>query len=120
MTGLFFAIFVVAIVGQNPAKDIAQKNNVQEIDGKQIIDLSAKGGYSPRVTIAKAGMETVLRVQTKNTYDCSSAIVIPEINYRSRLTPSGVTEIKIPAQAVGKNIRGFCAMGMYNFNIQFN
>ncbi len=120
VSGLLFAFFVIFIFSSNGNDDPAQNQNVHIESGKQIIDLTAKGGYSPRVSVAKAGMETVLRVKTNGTFDCSSTIAIPELDYRSHLTPSGITEITIPAQQPGKNIQGFCAMGMYNFNIQFN
>jgi plastocyanin domain-containing protein len=35
--------------------------NVSVIDGKQIIEIKAKGGYTPRVSVAKANMPTILR-----------------------------------------------------------
>lgn len=89
------------------------------IDGKQIIDISAKGGYSPRVVAAKAGMSTTLRVKTNGTFDCSASLVIPILSYQKFLQPSGTEEIAItPEQAQG-TMRGLCAMGMYNFQIRF-
>ncbi len=95
-------------------------DNVSVIDGKQIITVDAKGGYSPKVTIAKAGIPTVLRVQTNGTFDCSSALTIPTIGYRANLPPSGITEIEIPPQKAGTSLNGICAMGMYNFSINYN
>jgi len=95
-------------------------DNVSIIDGKQIIEIGAKGGYAPKVSIAKANIPTILRVQTRGTFDCSSALTIPSIGYRANLPPSGVTEIEIPAQKSGATLQGLCAMGMYNFKVQFN
>lgn len=86
---------------------------------KQIVEITAKGGYAPRVTSAKAGIPTVIRVATKGTFDCSSALVIPKISYRTNLSPSGVTEIEIPPQAAGEVVTGLCSMGMYNFSIKY-
>jgi plastocyanin domain-containing protein len=97
----------------------ASVENVRVEDGTQVIDLTAKGGYFPRVTKAQAGIPTVLRVATNGTFDCSAALVIPSLGYREILPPSDVTEIEIPAQEAGTKLKGLCSMGMYNFAIQF-
>lgn len=89
------------------------------VDGKQIIDITAKGGYSPRVVNAKAGIPTILRVNTDGTFDCSSSIVIPKLSYQKFLPPSGVEEIAISAEQAQGTLQGLCAMGMYNFQIRF-
>jgi len=94
-------------------------NNVSMVDGKQIVEISAKGGYSPRLSLAKAGVPTTLRVKTNGTFDCSGALVIPSINYSENLPMSGTTDIDLPVQSAGKTIQGFCAMGMYNFEVDF-
>ncbi len=95
-------------------------NNVSIVDGKQVITINAKGGYSPKVTTAKAGIPTIIKVNTQGTFDCSSALTIPSLGYRSNLPPSGETLSDIPAQSAGTSMRGLCAMGMYNFTINFN
>lgn len=88
-------------------------------DGVQTIDITAKGGYSPRTVTAKAGVRTVIRVRTNNTFDCSAAVVVPKLSYQKFLQPSGIEEIQIsPEQATG-TLQGLCAMGMYNFQIRF-
>lgn len=89
------------------------------VDGTQIIDITAKGGYSPREVVAKAGIPTVLRVATKNTFDCSASIVIPKLSYQKFLEPTAVTEINIPAEQAQGTLKGLCSMGMYNFQIKF-
>ena len=89
------------------------------VDGIQYVDISAKGGYSPRVVTATAGLPTVLRVQTNGTFDCSASLVIPKLSYQKFLQPSGVEEISIsPEQAQG-TMQGLCSMAMYNFQIRF-
>ena len=110
------------IFARNGAKtDTAvSQNNVSVADGKQIIEIDAKGGYSPSVTIAKANIPTVIKVKTQGTFDCSSAIVIQSIGYRANLPPSGETLIEVPPQEAGSTLRGMCAMGMYNFSVKFN
>jgi len=97
----------------------APANNVSLIDGKQIITIGAKGGYSPRVTEAQAGLPTVIKVETRGTFDCSSALTIPSLGYRGNLPPSGETLIDVPPQKSGSVLQGLCSMGMYNFQIRF-
>lgn len=89
------------------------------IDGKQFIDITAKGGYSPRVVVAKAGMPTTIRMTTNGTYDCSATVVIPKLSYRQFLQPSGTATIDIPADQATGTLQGLCGMGMYNFQIRF-
>jgi plastocyanin domain-containing protein len=99
---------------------MSSRNNVVTTEGKQVIEIDAKGGYSPRTTSAKAGVPTVLKVKTSGTFDCSSSLVIPSISYRKNLPPSGETLIDLPPQEVGYVLRGTCSMGMYNFEVVFS
>jgi plastocyanin domain-containing protein len=101
------------------ASQNASVDNVTVEDGVQIIEIGAKGGYSPRVTLAKADTPTVLRVMTSGTFDCSAALAIPSIGYQKNLPPSGITEIDLPAQKAGTKLQGLCVMGMYNFVVEF-
>lgn len=89
------------------------------VDGQQVIDITAKGGYSPRVVVAKAGIPTVLRVNTSGTFDCSASLVIPSLSYQKFLSSSGTEEILIPAEKATGTLQGLCSMGMYGFQIKF-
>ncbi len=89
------------------------------IDGKQVIDIRAKGGYSPRVVTAKAGVETLLRMNTSGTFDCSASLVIPKLSYQKFLQPEGTEDIVISAEQAQGTLQGLCSMGMYNFQIRF-
>ena len=95
-------------------------NNVSIVDGKQIITINAKGSYSPKITTAKADMPTVIKMTTQGTFDCTSALTIPSLGYRGNLPPSGETLIDVPPQKAGTKLQGLCAMGMYNFAVNFN
>lgn len=97
----------------------AKANNVSIVDGKQVIEISARGGYAPRISTARAGMPTVIKVKTAGTFDCSSALTIPTLGYRTNLPASGETLIDVPPQQPGAKLQGLCAMGMYNFAIDF-
>lgn len=100
-----------------PSQTLA--SNVSIADGQQVITITAKGGFSPAMTTADAGVPTTLRVSTNGTYDCSSAIAIPSLGYSKNLSPNGTTDIEIPAQVAGTTLNGTCSMGMYNFAIAF-
>ncbi|MFA7000176.1 MAG: cupredoxin domain-containing protein [Candidatus Paceibacterota bacterium] len=93
-------------------------NNVSIIDGKQIIEIQAKGGYQPRKSIAKAGIPTVLRFNTNGTFDCSSSVRIPSMNIFKSLPQSGTTDIDLSIQPAN-TLNGSCGMGMYPFEISF-
>ncbi|MFA6177911.1 MAG: cupredoxin domain-containing protein [Candidatus Paceibacterota bacterium] len=94
------------------------ENNVSVVEERQIIDLTAVGGYSPEKSIAKAGIPTVLRFTTNGTFDCSSSVRIPSMNVSKNLAPAGITEIDLGIPKVGI-LQGSCGMGMYPFEIDF-
>jgi Cu+-exporting ATPase len=112
------ALFLVTGDGSGSTQTVANSANL--IDGKQVIEISAKGGYSPKTTFAKAGTPTIIKMKTEGTFDCSSAVSIPSLNYRKNLQPSGITEIEVPPQKAGTTLQGLCAMGMYNLQVKFN
>jgi plastocyanin domain-containing protein len=99
-------------------ENIIPAQNVSIVDGRQIVEITAKGGYSPRKSVAKAGMPTILRFNTRGTFDCSTAVRIPSLNIRKSLPPSGVTDIDLGTSSVGL-LQGMCGMGMYPFEIYF-
>jgi P-type Cu+ transporter len=97
-----------------------QTNSVTQVDGKQVIEITAKGGYTPGASLAKANVPTTLKIKTKGTFDCSAALKIPAIGYNKILQASAETLIEIPPQKPGAVVQGLCAMGMYNFQLSFN
>lgn len=96
------------------------QNNVELSGEKQIVTITAKGGYTPRISRAKADTPTILRMVTKGTFDCSIALRIPALEYSQNLEPNKSIDIEIPPQKAGTSISGFCSMGMYNFRIDFS
>ena len=93
-------------------------NNSIKKGSSQVIEITAKGGYTPRKSIAKAGIPTILRINTNGTFDCSSSVRIPSMNISKYLPPSGVTDIDLGTQQAGI-LNGSCGMGMYPFEIEF-
>lgn len=123
LSGFAFVGLMILIFGGFGGPGISSMDgdgkNVSVENGVQIVEISAKGGYSPRKSVAKAGMPTTLRVNTKGTFDCSASLVIPSLNYQENLPMSGVTDVKLPIKEKGETIQGFCSMGMYSFEIDF-
>lgn len=99
-------------------RPVANVNNVSVVDGKQIIEIHAKGGYQPRKSIATAGLPTTIRFNTTGTFDCSSAVRIPSMNISKNLPQSGTTDIDIGISQLG-TLKGSCGMGMYPFEVEF-
>jgi plastocyanin domain-containing protein len=97
----------------------AVPTNVSIVGGNQIIEISAKGGFRPRDTTAKADMATTLKIKTSGTFDCSSSMTIPKLGYQTILPSSGETVVAVPPQAAGSTLKGLCSMGMYSFTIRF-
>jgi len=121
------AVLIIALIiggafllskNKDTPEPVVNANNVTIVDGKQIIEITAKGGYLPRVSTAKADVPTVLRLNTQGTFDCSSSVRIPTLSISKNLPPSGVTDIDLGAQKVG-TLDGTCGMGMYPFEIVF-
>ena len=89
-------------------------------DGVQYITIDAKGGYSPNVSVAKAGIPTKLIIKTNGTYDCSASVVIKQVNFQKILPQTGETIVDIGIPKAGEPLQGLCSMGMYNFLINFS
>lgn len=121
--GLVISMGIVFFGGsKNDANSVSNRavQNVEIRDGIQYVTIEAKGGYSPRVSTAKAGIPTKLFIKTNGTYDCSSALVIRSLGYQKVLSQTGVETIDIGTPQSGIPLKGTCGMGMYNFVINFS
>ena len=96
----------------------AGENNVKIINGIQIVEIKARGGYQPRVSSARANVPTVIRFDNSGSFDCSSFVRIPSLSISKTLERSGTTDIDLGVNPEGL-LRGTCGMGMYDFEIQF-
>jgi plastocyanin domain-containing protein len=117
------AVLLIGVVGAlswggSSPDDIVPANNVSIVDGKQIVEIRAKGGYQPRKSVAQAGIPTIIRFNTSGTFDCSSSVRIPNMNISKALPQSGSTDIDIGTATLG-TLKGSCGMGMYPFEIEF-
>jgi plastocyanin domain-containing protein len=121
------ALILVALIISPGTKNELPKNSpsngtpdVRMEGGTQIIHIFARGGYRPGVVNAQSGVPTRLEIETNGTYDCSAALVIPALQYKKMLPPTGTTLIDIPQGSPGSTLTALCAMGMYSFRVQFN
>ncbi|MCX6754529.1 MAG: hypothetical protein NTU81_01735 [Candidatus Nomurabacteria bacterium] len=120
--GLIVGIGIIFLGGRNEGDNtnnsntiVEQVQNTEIKDGIQYITIKAGGGYSPRISVAKAGIPTKLVVKTNGTYDCSSSLRISSIGYQKILQKTGEEIIDLGISKTGVPIRGVCGMGMYSF-----
>jgi plastocyanin domain-containing protein len=97
-----------------------QAQNIEMRDGVQYVTINVKGGYSPKISEAKAGVPTKLIVKTDGTYDCSASLVIQSLGYQKVLAQTGEEIIDVGTPKAGEPLQGVCGMGMYNFLINFS
>lgn len=120
---LTIGIFYLLLTGNNlNSTQVADNNNVTAVsqeNGTQKIKIMARGGYTPNQITAKANKDTVLQLETKGTYDCSSSVSIPKLSYVNNLPATGVTNIQIPANMAQDSLEILCGMGMYRATINF-
>lgn len=123
ITGTLILSIGIIFFGASKSKnntDIGKVVQNSEIkDGIQYITVNAKGGYSPKVSRALAGIPTKLIVKTDGTYDCSAALVIRSVGFQKILAQTGEEIIDLGIPKVGQSLQGICGMGMYSFEIKF-
>jgi plastocyanin domain-containing protein len=114
-------IFIGGTKGNKTNTNIAPAGSTQNIEvknGIQYITINAKGGYSPRITTAKAGIPTKLIVKTNGTFDCSASLRIGSVGFQKVLQNTGEETIDLGTPKTGP-LQGVCGMGMYNFVVNF-
>jgi sulfite exporter TauE/SafE len=88
-------------------------------DGRQIVTIQARSdGYQPEVVTAKAGVPTTLVVATNRTGGCVRSFVVPELDKRLILEPSGEASIDLGTPKAG-TLNYSCGMGMYSGRVVF-
>jgi len=101
-----------------PTNNTVSNTNVIPAEN-QVLSIQAKGGFSPQSSTLKAGQPLTIKFTTKNTFDCTSTVLIKSLGITKNLAPNGETLIEIPAQKAGTALKGTCSMGMYSFDILF-
>ena len=116
---LFFVVALFLVSKFGASKPVVSSDARLE-DGKQIVEVTAHGGYSPGIIKAQADTETVLKITSDNAFGCERALSIRQLGITKILPINGETEIELGKQEPGSNIIGSCSMGMYSFEINFN
>ncbi len=116
----FLFIILAFLYSKSPTPDIKPDyiTNSRIEGGVQIVEIRARGGYEPRRSIATAGLPTILRFDSKGTFDCSTSVRIPSKNINMSLDFSGSTDVDIGISKKGI-MKGSCSMGMYPFEVEF-
>ena len=116
--GVFFMITKTRSGSSSKNYTEVPADNVSVVDGQQIIAIRAKGGYLPKISVAKSGIPTIIRFDSKGTFDCSASVRIPSMKISRSLEFSGTTDIALGIPKAG-TLKGTCSMGMYSFEVQF-
>ncbi len=111
-------LYFISDRSASSSSEVAQSQNVEVRDGVQYVTVTAKGGYSPRVTQIQGGIPTKLVVKTDGTYDCSASLVVRSVGFQKILQPTGEEVIDLGTPKSGEKVQGVCGMGMYNFQIK--
>jgi len=122
VTFAFIGFLISQLSNTTAAIDYSQysSKSVSLDNGVQIISMVANTGYSPNKILAQANIPNKLRIETKNTYDCTSELNIPSLNIKRSLPATGVTDIDIPSQIMGSTLQGYCGASTYEFQIKFS
>ena len=104
----------------NTSQQESSSASLVDTSGKQILEVSVKGGYAPKVINAKAGTPTILRMESNGALGCERAFSIPKLNISKVLPTNGNTDIDLGSVKAGTKLLGTCSMGMYTMTINFN
>jgi len=116
---MFVGLIIFSSQRNNTSPEVSNNDdNVIMENGVQVVEITARGGYRPRKSVAKEGVPTTIRFNTSNTFDCSASVRIPSLNISESLPYSGIKDIPIGVQSAGV-LYGTCGMGMYPFEIKF-
>lgn len=88
-----------------------------DTSGRQVVDITVRGGYSPASIQVVAGLPLRLRFRRDDDDDCSERVVFSTSRVDCRLATSGLTTVDLPAQPPGV-IRFTCGMGRYRGRIE--
>lgn len=113
-------LYVVSEKPTSSGGEVAQSQHVEMRDGVQYVTITAKGGYSPRITEINGGLPTKLIVRTEGTYDCSASLIVRSVGFQKVLQPTGEEVIDLGILQSSEKVQGVCGMGMYNFQIKVN
>jgi Cu+-exporting ATPase len=74
--------------------------------GRQVVDITVKGGYSPNLVRVEAGAPVRLRFHRQENNDCTARVVFPDLRRSASLAALGTTTLACrspsPASTAGR------------------
>ena len=85
--------------------------HAQVEDGRQVVDITVKGGYSPSLIRVEAGTPVRLRFDRQENSDCTARVVFPDFRKSASLAAFGTTTLDLDVQEPGE-YSWACGMNM--------
>ena len=79
--------------------------------GRQVIDITVRGGYSPNLVTVEAGKPVRLRFDRQENSDCSARVVFPDLRKSATLAAFGTTTLDLDIPSPGE-YSWACGMNM--------
>jgi Cu+-exporting ATPase len=79
--------------------------------GRQVVDITVKGGYSPSLIRVEAGKPVRLRFDRQENSDCTARVVFPDFRKSASLAAFGTTTLDLDVQEPGEYAWA-CGMNM--------
>ncbi len=79
--------------------------------GRQVVDITVKGGYSPNLVRVEAGTPVRLRFDRQDNSDCTSRVVFPDFRRSVSLAAFGTTTLDLDIDEPGE-YSWACGMNM--------
>jgi Cu+-exporting ATPase len=79
--------------------------------GRQVVDITVKGGYSPSLVRVEAGTPVRLRFDRQENSDCTARVVFPDFRKSASLAAFGTTTLDLDVQEPGE-YSWACGMNM--------
>jgi plastocyanin len=71
-------------------------------DGRQVVDITVKGGYSPSLIRVQAGTPVQLRFHRQENSDCTARVVFPDLRKSASLAAFGTTTMDLAIDQPGE------------------
>jgi Cu+-exporting ATPase len=85
--------------------------HAQVEDGRQVVDITVKGGYSPSLIRVEAGKPVRLRFDRQENSDCTARVVFPDFRKSASLAAFGTTTLDLDVAEPGE-YSWACGMNM--------
>ncbi len=85
--------------------------DAQMEDGRQVVDITVKGGYSPSLVRVEAGKPVRLRFDRQENSDCTARVVFPDLRKSATLAAFGTTTLDLDIAEPGE-YSWACGMNM--------